>query len=31
MASALDQVEGRDVWLAVCRDPAGNAVGLISG
>ncbi|MEA3062491.1 MAG: hypothetical protein QOJ94_2272 [Sphingomonadales bacterium] len=27
----VGQVEGRDVWLAICRDPAGNAVGLISG
>jgi methylmalonyl-CoA/ethylmalonyl-CoA epimerase len=27
----VGQVEGRDVWLAVCRDPSGNAVGLISG
>ncbi|MEA3050546.1 MAG: hypothetical protein QOG84_2382 [Sphingomonadales bacterium] len=27
----VGQVEGRDVWLAICRDPSGNAVGLISG
>jgi methylmalonyl-CoA/ethylmalonyl-CoA epimerase len=27
----VGQVEGREIWLAVCRDPAGNAVGLISG
>jgi methylmalonyl-CoA/ethylmalonyl-CoA epimerase len=27
----VGQVEGRDVWLAICRDPSGNPVGLISG
>lgn len=27
----VGQVEGRDIWLAICRDPADNAVGLISG
>jgi methylmalonyl-CoA/ethylmalonyl-CoA epimerase len=27
----VGQVGGRDVWLAICRDPCGNAVGLISG
>jgi methylmalonyl-CoA/ethylmalonyl-CoA epimerase len=27
----VGQVEGRDIWLAICRDPSGNAVGLISG
>src|SRR3954454_11113827 len=27
----VGQVEGREIWLAVCRDPSGNAVGLISG
>jgi methylmalonyl-CoA/ethylmalonyl-CoA epimerase len=27
----VGQAGGRDVWLAICRDPHGNAVGLISG
>jgi methylmalonyl-CoA/ethylmalonyl-CoA epimerase len=27
----VGRVDGRDVWLAICRDPHGNAVGLISG
>ena len=27
----VGQVEGREIWLAICRDPSGNAVGLISG
>jgi methylmalonyl-CoA/ethylmalonyl-CoA epimerase len=27
----VGQVAGRDIWLAICRDPDGNAVGLISG
>ena len=25
------QVEGRDIWLAICRDSEGNLLGLISG
>ena len=27
----IAQVEGRDIWLAVCRDSEGNLLGLISG
>lgn len=27
----IAQVEGRDIWLAVCRDREGNLLGLISG
>ena len=27
----VGQIEGRDVWLGICRDPSGNAVGMISG
>ena len=27
----IAQIEGRDLWLAVCRDSEGNRIGLISG
>ena len=27
----IAQVEGRDIWLAICRDSEGNLLGLISG
>ena len=27
----IAKVDGRDVWLAVCRDSEGNLLGLISG
>ena len=27
----IARVEGRDIWLAVCRDGEGNLLGLISG
>ena len=27
----IARVDGRDVWLAVCRDSEGNLLGLISG
>jgi methylmalonyl-CoA/ethylmalonyl-CoA epimerase len=27
----IAQVEGKDVWLAVCHDSEGNLLGLISG
>jgi methylmalonyl-CoA/ethylmalonyl-CoA epimerase len=27
----IAQVEGRDIWLAVCSDGQGNLLGLISG
>jgi len=27
----IAQVEGKDIWLAVCRDSEGNMFGLISG
>jgi methylmalonyl-CoA/ethylmalonyl-CoA epimerase len=27
----IAQVDGRDIWLAVCRDGEGNMLGLISG
>jgi methylmalonyl-CoA/ethylmalonyl-CoA epimerase len=27
----IAQVDGRDIWLAVCRDSEGNPLGLISG
>ena len=27
----IARVEGKDIWLAVCRDSEGNLLGLISG
>jgi methylmalonyl-CoA/ethylmalonyl-CoA epimerase len=27
----IAKVEGRDVWLAICRDSEGNLLGLMSG
>ena len=27
----IAQVEGRDIWLAICRDSESNLLGLISG
>ena len=27
----IAQVEGRDIWLAICGDGEGNLLGLISG